>query len=348
LTDRLVESMAGHRTRLAQEPRRSRDESEDASLESYLEVSKGLDRPGVALRAMLPRCWLMAGVLALAPAFLAGDRPPTELAIGIGGVVLAYRALRPMAEGVEALLMAAVAWERIGPIWDAASRPEPIGPPAWSLPRSPGPRATDRGRALLDVRDLDFAHEGRSEPVLRRASLRIEAGDRILLEGPSGGGKSTLASLVAGERAPDSGAILVEGLDRGTLGAEGWRRRIALTPQFHENHVLMGTFAFNVLLGRGWPPGPGDLEAAEEVCRGLGLGGLLDRMPAGMFQLVGETGWQLSHGERSRLFLARAMLQGADLVILDEAVAALDPKTLRECLRFVLDRASTLLLIAHP
>jgi ABC-type multidrug transport system fused ATPase/permease subunit len=195
---------------------------------------------------------------------------------------------------------------------------------------------------------VDFAHEGRREPVLRRASLRIEAGDRLLLEGPSGGGKSTLAALVAGERAPGSGSILVEGLDRRTLGAEGWRRRIALAPQFHENHVLMGTFAFNVLLGRRWPPGPGDLEAAEEVCRGLGLGDLLDRMPSGMFQLVGETGWQLSHGERSRLFLARALLQGADLVILDEGFAALDPETLRECLGFVLDRASTLLVIAHP
>jgi hypothetical protein len=65
---------------------------------------------------MLPRCWLIAGVLALAPAFLAGNRPHTELAIGIGGVVLAYRTLRPMADGVEALLTAAVAWERIGPI----------------------------------------------------------------------------------------------------------------------------------------------------------------------------------------------------------------------------------------
>jgi ATP-binding cassette subfamily B protein len=67
-----------------------------------------------------------------------------------------------------------------------------------------------------------------------------------------------------------------------------------------------------------------------------------------MFQLVGETGWQLSHGERSRLFLARAVLQGADLVILDEGFAALDPETLRQCLHIVPDRASTLLLIVHP
>jgi ATP-binding cassette subfamily B protein len=80
----------------------------------------------------------------------------------------------------------------------------------------------------------------------------------------------------------------------------------------------------------------------------LGLGDLLDRMPAGMLQMVGETGWQLSHGERSRLFLARALLQGADLVVLDESFAALDPDSLRQSLDCAIRRTPTLLLIAHP
>ena len=87
------------------------------------------------------------------------------------------------------------------------------------------------------------------------------------------------------------------------------------------------SLAFNLLMGRRWPPRPEDLELAETVCRRLGLGDLLDRMPGGLFQLVGETGWQLSHGERSRLFMARALLQGADLVVLDESFAELDPES---------------------
>ncbi len=101
-------------------------------------------------------------------------------------------------------------------------------------------------------------------------------------------------------------------------------------------------------MGRRWPPHPEDVEAAESVCRELGLDDLLARMPAGLLQLVGETGWQLSHGERSRLYMARALLQGADLVILDESFAALDPETLHRCLRCVLKRAATVLVIAHP
>jgi len=71
-------------------------------------------------------------------------------------------------------------------------------------------------------------------------------------------------------------------------------------------------------------------------------------MPAGLQQLVGETGWQLSHGERSRVYLARALLQRADLVIVDESFAALDPASLRQCLNCALRRAPTLLVIAHP
>ena len=70
----------------------------------------------------------------------------------------------------------------------------------------------------------------------------------------------------------------------------------------------------------------------ETVCPRLGLGDLIERMPAGLFQVVGETGWQLSHGERSRVYMARALLQGADLVVLDESFAELDPDSLQRCL----------------
>ena len=87
---------------------------------------------------------------------------------------------------------------------------------------------------------------------------------------------------------------------------------------------------------------------AEQICRELGLGDLLDRMPAGLQQVVGDTGWRLSHGEQSRLFMARALLQGADLVVLDESFAALDPESLDRSLRCVLQRGPALLVIAHP
>jgi ATP-binding cassette subfamily B protein len=90
------------------------------------------------------------------------------------------------------------------------------------------------------------------------------------------------------------------------------------------------------------------LQEAEAVCRDLGLGDLLDRMPSGFQQMLGESGWQLSHGERSRLFIARTLLQKSDLIILDESFGALDPENLSRAMRTVLERASTVLVIAHP
>jgi ATP-binding cassette subfamily B protein len=153
---------------------------------------------------------------------------------------------------------------------------------------------------------------------------------------------------LTGLREPDTGLLLLDGLDRPTHGELGWRTRVAAAPQFHQNHVLTNTFAFNLLMGRRWPPQQADADLAYAICNELGLGPLLQRMPAGMLQNVGETGWQLSHGERSRLYLARALLQGAELVILDESLAALDPENQGRALACAFERAPTLLVIAHP
>jgi ATP-binding cassette subfamily B protein len=104
------------------------------------------------------------------------------------------------------------------------------------------------------------------------------------VQGPSGGGKSTLATLLTGLCLPESGLLLLGGLDRQTLGAAGWRQRVVAAPQFHDNHVFGGTFAFNLLMGRRWPPTSADLEQAETLCHAPGLRDLLQRMPAGRLQ----------------------------------------------------------------
>ena len=183
--------------------------------------------------------------------------------------------------------------------------------------------------------------------MLKGCSLLIHEGDRLLLEGPSGGGKSTFISLLTNLRLAESGLLLLRGLDHSTLGSQGWRRLVACAPQFHENYVFTGTLAFNLLMGRRWPPRGSDFLEAEAICRDLGLGDLLDRMPAGILQVVGETGWRLSHGERSRVYIGRALLQNADLVILDESFGALDPETLQQVMRCVVERSRTLMVIAH-
>ncbi len=308
LTHELVERLVGHRTRLAQEVRERWHDGEDQALARYLERSAAMDRTAAWLMAVVSRGWLFLGVLGLAPAFVDGRGSPATLAVGLGGMLLAYRAIHKLAAGMWHLAGAAIAWEQVAPLFRAAARPEMGGSPAFALTPVSGAGSSNGAATVLEVHDLVFRYRDRGAPVLQGCNLWIRAGDRLLLEGPSGGGKSTLASLLSGLRVPESGLLLLRGLDRQTLGTEGWRRQVVAAPQFHENHVLTETFAFNLLMGRCWPPHPEDVEAAERICRELGLDDLLSRMPAGLLQLVGETGWQLSHGERSRLYMARALL----------------------------------------
>jgi ATP-binding cassette subfamily B protein len=248
-----------------------------------------------------------------------------------------------MVQGMADLAGAAIAWRQAKPMFDAAARPEVLAPPS---PQTQAPVVGEP--AVLEAHDLVFRHPRRDRAVLDGISLTLRAGDRVLLEGPSGGGKSTLASILTGLRAPDSGMVLMDGADRPTLGDAGWRRRVVAAPQFHENFLTASTLAFNLLMGRDWPAREADSREADEICRELGLGPLLERMPARLWQTVGETGWQLSHGERSRVYIARALLQRAQVVILDESFAALDPETLRQAMACVLRRAPALLVIAHP
>jgi ATP-binding cassette subfamily B protein len=341
LTHDLIERMVGHRTRMVQKAPQHWHEDEDQRLEQYAGRSRALDRWSVGVMAGLPRGWVLFGLLGLAPAFITGGAQPTAMAIALGGVLLAYRALSAVVASLSILMRAAVAGEAITPLLVAAAQPQP--PTLW-LGDAPGSATS---KVLLQARNLVFRHQARHEPVLAGCDLTIQRGDRLLLEGASGGGKSTLAALLVGLQAPESGLLLLEGLDRATLG-EAWRRRSTAAPQFHENHVLCGSLAFNLLMGRRWPASESDLAEAEQLCRELGLGPLLERMPAGLMQRVGETGWQLSHGERSRVYLARALLQKSELVVLDESFASLDPETLDRCLRCALARAATLLVIAHP
>ena len=344
LTHDLLERMVGHRTRLAQESPEQWHTGEDEALLNYLTHSQKMDRATVRLTALIPRGWLAVGLLGLLPAFVSADSTTAGLAIGLGGLLLAYQALHKLAPSLQYLAGATIAWQQVKDLFQAASRPLLAGSPIFAL-KPPNQEASS---TLLEAHRLAFRYRPEGEPVLQNCHLRMQVGDRLLLEGPSGGGKSTLATLLTGLRQPESGLLLLQGLDRQTLGHAGWRQRIVAAPQFHENHVLTGAFAFNLLMGRRWPPRPEDVAAAEAICHELGLGDLLERMPAGLLQMVGETGWQLSHGERSRLYLARALLQQADLTILDESFAALDPENLERALRCVLNRAKALLVIAHP
>ncbi len=343
MTQYLIEAMVGHRTRLAQERRTQREAGEDGQLAAYLDDSTAMDNGGLRLGAGIGMVWTAAALLSFIPAMVQMPSPsPAVLAISLGGIMLAQRALSGISGGLASLARAGFAWRRVAEIFRAATSNPSVG----MLAAGEAAQRHSEGPAM-EARNLHYGYDPTSPPVITGTNLTIARGDRILIEGPSGGGKSTLAALLTGLRRPDAGLLLLGGLDRPTLG-DDWHRHVTAAPQFHENHIFSGTLAFNLLMGRQWPPLPADVAEAGILCDELDLGDLLRRMPGGIHQRVGETGWQLSHGERSRIFLARALLQKAEVTILDESFASLDPATMDRCLRTALHHAETLLVIAHP
>lgn len=341
MTQDLVERMVGHRTRLAQEPRAQWHESEDDTLADYIRASTRLDGTGAWLVTAITRGWLLTGLACVAPAIVANRSSASTVAVLLGGVLLAQTGFKRVTASFLDICGAWVSWKRIAFLYKSAARHPVLG-------SGPGIESKDSSERVVDAERLSFRYRKDGRAALQSVTMTIHRGDRILLEGPSGGGKTTLASLLSGVREPHAGLLLVNGLDKQTLGNTRWRKAVASAPQFHENHILTETLAFNLLMGRRWPPVQSDVQEAELLCRELALGDLLDRMPGGMLQMVGEGGWQLSHGERSRVYIARALLQQADLVILDESFAALDPENLQTALECTLNHTKTLMVIAHP
>jgi thiol reductant ABC exporter CydD subunit len=215
-----------------------------------------------------------------------------------------------------------------------------------SVPEAPrGGGALPPSPAAAEVRleGLVFSYPARPGRVLDGFDLTLYPGETVALAGPSGGGKSTVASLLLRLAEPEGGRITVGGVDLACCDAEAWRRHAAWVPQ-HPT-IFRGTVGENIALG---DPGA-SAERIREAAVLAGADGFVDNLPHGYATDVGDGGRPLSAGERRRLALARAFLRDAPLVVLDEPTADLDPESallVREAVeRLCLDR--TVLLIAH-
>ncbi|HEX6851338.1 MAG TPA: ABC transporter ATP-binding protein [Candidatus Polarisedimenticolaceae bacterium] len=209
------------------------------------------------------------------------------------------------------------------------------------------PAGADEGGPGLDgdleIRNLTFTYPGATSAALRNVNLTVRRGARVALVGPVGSGKSTLAGLVARAYAAPPGTIRIGGTDVTTVPAARVRRSVGLVPQ--EAFLFSKSLRENVALGR--PDAPDD-----ELFRAVGLARLdadLPALPRGLDTVVGERGHTLSGGQRQRATIARAIVPGPGLYVLDDALSAVDADTERAILDGLRDglRDATLLLISH-
>jgi ABC-type multidrug transport system fused ATPase/permease subunit len=205
---------------------------------------------------------------------------------------------------------------------------------------APGP-AIRPGAPIVEFRDVHFSYD--EAQILSGATFGIESGERILVRGPSGVGKSTVVDLMLRFYEPDSGTIAFMGHHLGDLDPKWVRDRIALVQQ--DPFLFNVTLRENLLLAN-----PASTEIAlRSAIEAVGLGELLATLPAGLDTPVGERGCMLSGGEKQRVAIARAILKRANLLVLDEATAWLDPKAEREMWDRIAGELSerTVVLITH-
>jgi ATP-binding cassette, subfamily B, bacterial len=204
----------------------------------------------------------------------------------------------------------------------------------------------------LELRSVDFAYglDPDEDPesleerlVLEGVDLRIEAGERLALVGPTGGGKSTLAKLAGRLYDPLAGSVRFGGVDLRKALLANIRERIVVLPQ--EGFLFRGTVLENVALGR---PGATPDDARTAISK-LGLGDWVAGLPRGEDTDVGERGSHLSAGERQLVSLARAALTDPAVLIMDEATSSIDPGTEHqaEAALAALANGRTVIVVAH-
>ena len=331
-----LDADAHHRQRLL-----ARAGEMDAARRSLGVIEGVSDALGGLFAALAGLCILVLAI----PLVNAGEVEGVFLAALPLAAIAAFEAVQPLSRSLQLLDTTRASARRLfeivdtpPPVTDPVSSLRQVERDAATLPMAGGPTPP-----ALDIRGLSFRYAPDEAWVLRDVDLHIGAGERVALVGPSGSGKSTLLALLLRFWDYEQGSLCVAGRELREMGQDDIRAGLAVVPQ--DVHLFDATIRDNLAVADG---NASDTEM-EAACRIAQLHETIVALPAGYDTVVGENGVRLSGGERRRLAIARAILKGAPIMVLDEATADLDAST-QAALWSALDpwlAGRTVLVMAH-
>ena len=276
----------------------------------------------------------MAAILAFAGWRALGGRPEvSHLMAFILALAMAAQSLRFLANYQPILTEGLAAAQRLFRTLDEAP----------TIVDRPGARTLQRAKGDLKLDKVRFAYDRHGDAALAGVTLEASPGQTVALVGPSGGGKSTILSLIPRFYEADSGRITLDGVDVRELTLKSLRDQIALVTQ--EPFLFDDTIRANIAYSR---PSATEAEIAA-AAEAAAAAEFIAAIPGGYGAQVGEAGARLSGGQRQRIAIARAFLKDAPLLLLDEATSALDTESeakVQQALERLMAGRTTV-LIAH-
>ena len=277
----------------------------------------------------------IAGLAILAArAIIAGTLSFEQFAMTMASLGIAGGSLRPLAGLVNEVQAASAPAERLAQVFNEPKE------------TTTGLRLKSLPRHAISIRfdEAGYTYPEAARPAVEPVTLEIPAGARVALVGPNGSGKTTLVSLLPRLLEPQSGRVLIDGIDIATVNIRSVRRQIGMVTQ--ETVLFRGTVAENITFGTS---GRVSRERVEDAARKAHADEFIRQLPSGYDTNLAEHGASLSGGQRQRLAIARAILRDPSILILDEATSQIDAESEAHINAALSEfcRGRTAVLIAH-